>query len=75
MKKTANQASNPKIAARQAYKGPAKSKQRADDLAQNAWPAEGPHARPDLVNDAATPGTGLFSDNQTRKIKVDPGAG
>jgi len=39
------------------------------------WPAEGPHARADLINEAATPGSGLFSSKAKRGGKVDPGAG
>lgn len=40
------------------------------------WPAEGPHARADLINEAATPGSGLFSNAVSRGLhKVDPGAG
>jgi len=40
------------------------------------FPPEGPHARPDLINEDATPGTGLFSGGQKSADKdVDPGAG
>jgi hypothetical protein len=39
------------------------------------WPAEGPHARADLINEAATPGAGLFSSRSTGNDDVDPGAG
>jgi len=39
-------------------------------------PPEGPHARADLTNEDATPGTGLFSGGQKSADKeVDPGAG
>ncbi len=39
------------------------------------WPAEGPHAREDLINEDATPGSGLFSSKAKPGGKVDPGAG
>jgi hypothetical protein len=39
------------------------------------WPAEGPHARADLINEDATPGSGLFSSTVKPGGKVDPGAG
>ncbi len=39
------------------------------------WPAEGPHARRDLINEDATPGTGLFSNQSDDGTDVDPGAG
>jgi len=40
------------------------------------FPPEGPHARADLINEDATPGTGLFSGGQKSADKdVDPGAG
>ncbi len=39
------------------------------------WPAEGPHARAGLINEAATPGSGLFSSKAKPGGKVDPGAG
>ncbi len=41
------------------------------------YPPEGPHARPDLINESATPGTGLFSDKAGRNNddEADPGAG
>ncbi|WP_020173616.1 hypothetical protein [Methyloferula stellata] len=42
---------------------------------ETEWPAEGPHARADLINEAATPGSGLFSSKAKRGGKVDPGAG
>jgi hypothetical protein len=42
---------------------------------ESEWPAEGPHARPDLVNEAATPGSGLFSSKAAPGGKVNPGAG
>ncbi len=52
---------------------PALAAQKSDEA---EWPAEGPHARADLINEAATPGSGLFSSKGTRDgKKVDPGAG
>ncbi len=39
------------------------------------WPAEGPHARADLINEDATPGSGLFSGTTKPGGCVDPGAG
>jgi len=40
------------------------------------FPPEGPHARADLINEDATPGTGLFSGGQKSADKeVDPGVG
>jgi hypothetical protein len=42
---------------------------------ETEWPAEGPHAREGLINEAATPGSGLFSSTAKRGSKVDPGAG
>ena len=38
-------------------------------------PPEGPHARPDLTNFDATPGSGLLSRHTSRDDEVDPGAG
>jgi hypothetical protein len=42
---------------------------------EREWPVEGPHARADLINEAATPGSGLFSGKAKPGGKVDPGAG
>jgi hypothetical protein len=42
---------------------------------ETEWPAEGPHARGDLINEDATPGSGLFSSKAKYGGKVDPGAG
>ncbi len=43
---------------------------------QKDVPPEGPHARADLINEAATPGTGLFSNPlKAANDEVDPGAG
>ncbi len=46
-----------------------------DKKVKTEWPAEGPHARADLTNEEATPGSGLFSTTAKPGGKVDPGAG
>lgn len=51
---------------------PALTPQKPSDT---EWPAEGPHAREGLINEAATPGSGLFSSKGKSGGKVDPGAG
>jgi len=38
-------------------------------------PPAGPHARPELTNLDATPGSGLFHSGKTRGGEVDPGGG
>ncbi len=54
----------------------AEAKKSAIDAADKAaFPPEGPHARPELINEDATPGTGLFSTTSAGSVEVDPGAG
>jgi len=67
-------------AAAKAQKAPAsETKKPADrrlDKKQMPCPPEGPHARPELINEDATPGAGLFSGGHKSADKdVDPGAG
>jgi hypothetical protein len=50
-------------------------KDASSQTAHTHWPAEGPHARQDLINEAATPGAGLFSSKSAGNDDVDPGAG
>ena len=57
----------------EAAQKPDAARQKSSDA---EWPAEGPHARSDLINEEATPGCGLFSNKTVRDgKKVDPGAG
>jgi hypothetical protein len=44
---------------------------------QSDWepPPAGPHARPELTNPDATPGSGLFSSGKGQGAEVDPGGG
>ncbi len=53
----------------------AKDVKSAKPANRASWPAEGPHARPDLINEEATPGTGLFSGPGARDKEADPGTG
>jgi hypothetical protein len=57
-------------------------KQTAPDKADDkdkpvppAMPAAGPHARPELTNEDATPGTGLLPPAEAGEGEADPGGG